>query len=173
MNEKEIQLGGRDEHRDGDGVECAVEVVAASSWGGTCTLYRWYPPLLVVSTVMAGVFCLLYVTKPVFLEAPNFRRPEQFNVPVNAGQIAKSDEGVDRDLGGTIIPVHLDPGFSSLPGDSGVDEGLIQGVPPIAELEPLNVPRASKPLFEPLRPDEMSSSGAPEPIARTASAMCG
>lgn len=33
----------------------------------SCGTYRWYPPLLVLSTILTGVFCWLYVTKPVFM----------------------------------------------------------------------------------------------------------
>jgi Asp-tRNA(Asn)/Glu-tRNA(Gln) amidotransferase C subunit len=32
---------------------------------GSCTLYRSYPWMLLASTAVAGIFCLLYITKPV------------------------------------------------------------------------------------------------------------
>ena len=130
-----------------------------------CRLYRWYPPLLVVSTVMTAVFCMLYVTKPVFIEAPNSSLPEQFTVPVYAEQIADAGDVSAPDGGRAVIPVHLDPGLSSIPGEPAPEPGSEAGVPPIAELEPLTVPKARKPLFQPMDPDDMPASVPPKAIA--------
>ena len=79
MNEEDREL----EVNDGSREESGGELQAGDACGGSagsgdpvCRLYRWYPPLLVTSTVMAGVFCLMYVTKPVFIEAPAQVLPE-------------------------------------------------------------------------------------------------
>ena len=37
----------------------------------TCATYRAYPWLLIASTVIAGTFCTLYITKPVLLASSN------------------------------------------------------------------------------------------------------
>jgi hypothetical protein len=143
----------------------APEVESGNHGVSGCRLYRWYPPLLVVSTIMTGAFCMLYVTKPVFIEAPNSSFHEQLNVPIYAEQIADAEGVVAPDDGRAIIPVHLDPGLSSIPGEPVPVLEPEAGVPPIAELEPLAVPRARKPLFQPMDPDEMPAPVPPKAIA--------
>lgn len=42
-----------------------------------CGTYKWYPPLLVLSTVLTGVFCWLYISKPVFMTQSAEPREEE------------------------------------------------------------------------------------------------
>ena len=65
--------------RPGEGPTLALSVPLIPSGGeyssanrraGTCSTSRAYPWLLVLSTLVAGLFCLLYMTKPVILPPP-------------------------------------------------------------------------------------------------------
>lgn len=120
-----------------------------------CKLYRWYPPLLVLSTVMAGVFCLLYVTKPVFLEAPNQNQPDPHNVSVFAEQIAHTDPASTGDSEKALMPVHLDPDISGGRQEPADREGDSAGLPSVAELKPMQVQKPTKSLFQPMDPEDM------------------
>lgn len=136
--------------------------------GGTCrcsrcSLYRWYPPLLVVSTLMAGVFCALYLTKPVHLvrpaDTPVPERPEApAGVPVSDPSAPVGDPGYGE-MADTRNE-RLDPMLGGLPG-SGRKEGGLQLATrgpvvmggPGEGLEPLRVNGPREGLFVPGRPD--------------------
>ena len=68
---------------------------------------RIYPWLLIISTTIAALFCLLYITKPVF---PAFSAPLRVTVPApSAAVTAKSSS--------TPTPMHGMPNANCLPGD--------------------------------------------------------
>ena len=93
----------------------------------SCNLYRWYPPLLVLSTIMAGIFCWMYVSKPVFVS------------PSGGGESSAVQPAVDHGGGGgesaewepstASLQDRLDPGLGGLPGEEVVPAGAEVGRP--------------------------------------------
>lgn len=146
---------------------------ACSSSG--CTLYRWYPPLLVVSTLMAGIFCALYLTKPVRLVNPA-------NPPVPEGSEASAPDPASDPSAPVGDPgygemaeaghAHLDPMLGGLPGLVRQEEGLQLATsgPGVMGgtgegLEPLRVGGPREGLFVPGRPVDRIVPSGPDPEA--------
>ena len=77
-----------------------------------CGLYRWYPPLMLMTTALAAVFCWMYITKPVFLSAPAH---QPLNTPpaIQEKRPVREDEPTRHTAGGG----NLDPAIARLPGD--------------------------------------------------------
>lgn len=115
----------RHEGPEGSACECS-----------NCGLYRWYPPLLVLSTIMAGVFCWMYISKPVFVAQP---QEQEMIQALPADQEARP--GVTREsheLPPTAaVTSSLDPGAGSLPGEP---ESLLGGDTLLGEADLLNSP---------------------------------
>lgn len=117
---------------------------------------------MLFSTVLAAVFCWMYVTKPVFLSAPNDHQSIETQPAV---QEANPEERVH----GTLSPPtagasgNLDPAVASLPGDSVLvaPQSLAsESTVPGDELKPLVVRRDGPILFKPfvLNGDQSTSS---------------
>lgn len=114
-----------------------------------CGMYRWYPALMLLSTILAGVFCWMYVTKPVFLSAPDDRRHMEAQPAIQ--------EVVPERIQGDLSPPtaglrgNLDPAVARLPGDSApigeVDSRTSEL--PGETLQPLVVRRKGPALFRP------------------------
>ena len=111
-----------------------------------CGLYRWYPPMMLVSTVLTAAFCWMYITKPVFLSTPAGREIEtrstiQERRPADTGTPAAH----------TASKGKLDPALDRLPGDPGSGEENS----PVEELlqenlKPLVVEREGPVRFKPV-----------------------
>lgn len=94
-----------------------VSPAAASSPQGnsrlsTCVVQRAYPWLLFTSTAIAGIFCLLYITKPVILAS---QAPPPFSLgnpvpPTSSSTTSLSTSKVES-------PPSLMPNADHLPGD--------------------------------------------------------
>ncbi len=120
----------------------------------SCGLYKWYPPLLLLSVIMAGVFCWMYITKPVFLSQPG-------NAPAVGARPALQERG-PGDSSDAVPPTAdysggesggvLDPAVTSLPGDSASvvesDSGPEADAIPGVGLKPLRIRRGPA-LFRP------------------------
>ena len=131
-----------------------------------CSLYRWYPPLMLLSTVLAGVFCWMYISKPVFLSAPS-EGPRADPLP------AFQETSPARIQGDLAPPTAessgtLDPAVASLPGDT-IDLATVAPVGGALlgeELKPLVVKREGATLFKPFVINEIppgSSLAEPAP----------
>lgn len=140
-----------------------------------CNLYGWYPPLLLLSTAMAGIFCWMYVTKPVFLSPSSSGNPASINPAVDHREGGPFADGVEpktasvparAETVATMSPrrgvpsrtepkaVRLDPELATLPGESP------SALPSAQELEPLRP--ASRGLFRPLEPAEVAEAAPPD-----------
>ena len=116
-----------------------------------CGLYRWYPPMMLMTTALAAVFCWMYITKPVFLAPPE----DQFmdaRPAIQERRPVHEDEPAPHTAGGG----NLDPATGRLPGDPE----MADEVSPAAEipgegLKPLIVNRRGPSLFRSIPPDEM------------------
>lgn len=105
----------------------ANEAAAAACSCPSCGTYRWYPPLLVLSTILTGVFCWLYVTKPVFMAQGEEPREEETVAAVeekeqsvlrSAVENVPSQEQVSLDLRWPPVQQDtLDPNAPGLPGE--------------------------------------------------------
>ena len=114
--------------------------------GEAKSLQRFYPPLLLFSTILTGVFLFLYLTKPVIVESPSL-------APAMMRTVASAEAG--SDVGLTPAPVVLSPfpaeasmlSSNELPGfevpqptpvsDSPLQQTIL-GVEKIIEVESLN-----------------------------------
>ena len=111
-----------------------------------CGLYRWYPPMMLGSTVLAAIFCWMYITKPVFLTAPSGQTLDpqpaiQEKSPVDEAVPAPHTAGRGN----------LDPALGRLPGDAAADSSTSPVEELLgAKLEPLVVEREVPSLFEPV-----------------------
>ena len=115
-----------------------------------CGMYRWYPGLMLLSTILAGVFCWMYVTKPVFLSAPVDRQQMEAQPAIQ--------ELVPERIQGDLSPPtaglrgNLDPALANLPGDPApiatVDSGTSEL--PGDEFQPHFGGRKGPTLFRPL-----------------------
>ena len=81
----------------------------------TCPTQRIYPWLLITSTAVAALFCLMYITKPVILAAPN------------SSPIEPHVENVPKPIAVTPAP-HADliPNGNQLPGEMTSNPANIQ-----------------------------------------------
>tara|TARA_B100001964_G_C14261286_1_gene615632 strand:- start:8231 stop:8920 length:690 start_codon:yes stop_codon:yes gene_type:complete len=116
-----------------------------------CGLYRWYPPLMLMTTALAAVFCWMYITKPVFLSAPS---DQSLNTQpaIQEKRPIREDEPTPHTAGGG----NLDPAIARLPGDPVLpdDSSARDGIPG-EELKPLIVKRQGPSLFRAIPPDEI------------------
>ena len=95
----------------------------------SCDLYKWYPPLLLLSTIMAGVFCCLYLTKPVFVV------PAGGGAPVSGSPAVElyhsGEEESDLEPKTAQVPAPLNPEQGSLPGEDPAAAPLPGGLQPL------------------------------------------
>jgi hypothetical protein len=127
-----------------------------------CSLYRWYPPLLIVSTLLAGLFCLLYLTKPVKVVAPVEEGGGMAPVVV-PGQPEQPAARPHEIAESKVDESRLDPLLGALPGDPVEENGLAlatQGNSPPSNdqgtLRPVRVgPRQG--LFVPTTPKKQNA----------------
>lgn len=116
----------------------------------SCQLVKWYPPLLTLSTVMAGVFCWLYVTKPVVVTKTMI--PESDSPP---SLIVKQDLHENRDL---VVKIEsetsqgdtLNPELGFLPGEENAPAPSFSDAIPGQGVEIVRVKRSERRLFKPL-----------------------
>jgi hypothetical protein len=105
---------------------------------------------LVVSTVMTAVFCFLYLTKPVFLEAPAMRVNDGGDKVPPGYMIAGDATG--REGSGTspasAMPSELDPGRLSFPEESVAVDPLVAALSQPEPIDLLDVPPAVAPVSE-------------------------
>lgn len=144
---------------------------------GRCRLYRSYPPLLAASTLMAGVFCVLYLTKPV-----RFSAPAGGGIPVVAPAAPSAGLLVEAAAVGGAVPDPddgrgLDPMLGGLPGDQPdgppdmdgfrlATRGPAPATPVGNDFKPLVVDGPREGLFVPGRPvGPAGETGGPEPEA--------
>ena len=126
-------------------------------------IFRWYPPMMFITTAAAAVFCWMYVTKPVFVTEPARQSLDIEPVIQDQAPVEESEPVLH-----TAALGMLDPDIGSLPGDhappgkEGEDDEI-----PGEELKPLIVKRQGPPLFHPVPPDEMPRRTG---IAETSSA---
>ena len=148
MSDRVSKLRPLDSESEPPAHEVEEAVVEKGACGcSRCGLYRWYPPLMLGSTILAGVFCWMYITKPVFLSSPSERVMDaQPAVEERAHDLNDTDEPP------TAESSTLDPAIAVLPGDPagetkmvGEPLGEILG----EELMPLVVKREGAPLFKP------------------------
>jgi hypothetical protein len=116
---------------------------------------------MLLSTVLAGVFCWMYISKPVFLSAPN-EGPRADPLP------AFQETGPARIQGDLAPPTAessgtLDPAVASLPGDT-IDLATVDPVGGALlgeELKPLVVKREGATLFKPFVINEIPPGSSP------------
>lgn len=119
----------------------------------SCRLVKWYPPLLTVSTVMTGVFCWLYVTKPVTVTrtsvAPTYESLAVHGQPV-AEKVALATVEASVPQGLTEVSV-LSPEMDFLPGElsDSVVTPLVEDPIPGQGVQVVRVERSERPLFIP------------------------
>ena len=117
----------------------------------SCGLYRWYPPMMLLTTALAAVFCWMYITKPVFLTTPEDQLMD-VRPAIQEKRPAQEDTPAPHTAGGG----NLDPALGRLPGDPATgDEGSPAAEIPGEELKPLIVKRRGPSLFRPIPSDEM------------------
>lgn len=114
-----------------------------------CGIYKWYPPLLMLSTLLAGVFCWMYISKPVFLTQPRETFPVEARPAFQEGSPASDAELTDpptAERGG-----ELDPAIEGLPGEAGgsLEGEIVAGAVLSNEMRPLRVKREGPLLFKP------------------------
>lgn len=116
-----------------------------------CGLYRWYPPMMLMTTALAAVFCWMYITKPVFLSTPA-HQPLNTRPAIQEKRPVREDEPTSHTAGGG----NLDPAIATLPGDPApTDDSSARDEIPGEELKPLIVKRQGPALFRAIPPDEM------------------
>lgn len=120
-----------------------------------CGLYRWYPPLMLASTLMAGVFCWMYITKPVFLSEPRDAYQDEAQPAYHEGNPTHADEDTLDSPPTAKKTRTLDPAGSGLPGDSTPEPEIVREAPPAglpllsSDMKPVRVQRDGPPLFQP------------------------
>ena len=109
-------------------------------------MYRWYPPMMLMTTALAAVFCWMYISKPVFITAPA-EQPMEIRPAIEDEQPVPRGQPAAHTAGGGI----LDPAIGRLPGDPvGDHEGPPEADIPMEELKPLIVKRRGPSLFRPI-----------------------
>ena len=139
----------------GEGLE-EVPRVENSHRCRQCKSVRWYPPLLTLSTVMSGIFCWLYVTKPVHV-TQTIIEPSG---PGLAFAEKSSVEPANEPLATVSTPstsFELDPEMGVLPGEawSSVDSDSIM---PGQAVRPIVVTKAKLDLFKPMKAEEVDAA---------------
>ncbi len=138
-----------------------------------CGMYRCYPALMLLSTILAGVFCWMYVTKPVFLSSPDNRQHMEAQPAIQE----VVPERIQGDLSAPTAGLrgNLDPAGASLPGDSAltgeVDSETSEGAG--ETLRPLVVRRKGPALFRPFVAGETGGErpSPKEPVERDPAAV--
>ena len=105
--------------RDGDdrmpSLPTSGQYSAANRRTGACATSRAYPWLLLFSTLVAGLFCMLYITKPVIVPAPAMIAP---GVDAKTATIAPpSSEPAAKPADASLLPSR-----DSLPGEGAENE---------------------------------------------------
>jgi hypothetical protein len=100
-----------------------------------CTAQRAYPWLLLASTAAAGMFCLLYITKPVIIPAPAMIAP----AATASNGTAPSPASEPEPAGSSMIP-----SASALPGESPAEvptgsRETMPGPPSVSAFEETNL----------------------------------
>lgn len=125
-----------------------------------CGLYRWYPPLLLLSTIMAGVFCWMYVTKPVFLAPAQHAAPGAVQPAIKDNEPTpgmQSGEPQTAEVERALDPA-LAPSIMNRP-----EESPVVSIAGLGELEPLETPAGERgSLFVPMTEEESQDFGVPE-----------
>ena len=119
---------------------------------------RWYPPLLTLSTLMSGIFCWLYVTKPVHVTQTVISSGVGSDVAGLPVLSSLEDEGQASAAGKGSAFSGLDPERAGLPGDPIPVAESKATVLPGQEFAPLVVPRPTEPVFQPMSPEELSEA---------------
>lgn len=120
---------------------------------------RWYPPLLTLSTLMSGVFCWLYVTKPVHVtqtvvepasmdSSMNLVRQE----PMVAQELAFEDKLATSRL------ASLDPERGGLPGEGTTASRAGAEYVPGQEVQPVVITRERSDVFKPMSKEEIQAA---------------
>ena len=118
----------------------------------SCRLYRCYPPMMLITTALAAVFCWMYITKPVFLTTP-----EDHLMDARPAVQEKRPVEEDKPTSHTAGVGNLDPALGRLPGDPAmVDDLSPEDEIPGEKLKPLIVNRRGPSLFRPIPSHEMS-----------------
>lgn len=130
---------------------------------------RWYPPLLTLSTLMSGVFCWLYVTKPVQVtqtviestqagaELPALVREAP---PATGNFVLSQDTAPAQSLSFT-------PEQGGLPGEGVSATGLESNLVPGQDVAPVVVQRGKSSLFKPMTSPEIEEvlAASTDPVA--------
>ena len=117
-----------------------------------CSLYRWYPPMMLASTTLTAVFFWMYVTKPVLSPALDLN-PLTLE-PSFEETGSGSEEGTDSYA---ATPAILDPGVGLLPGDLEKETGALAEEEISGEtLRPLIIKRNGPSLFRRFTPASVS-----------------
>ena len=123
-----------------------------------CRAIKWYPPLLTLSTLMSGVFCWLYLTKPVQVTQTVI---EPTGVS-DSGALVQESQTSPGDLviakSSVPPPASFDPEQSGLPGESSGPSAEVASVVPGQDVQPIIVPRAKAIRFEPMTAEEIESA---------------
>ena len=131
-----------------------------------CKSVRWYPPLLTLSTIMSGVFCWLYVTKPMQV-TQTIIEPSGPGSEAIAGSLGNPLADPGAPVSESAAMASFDPEQGGLPGESmasAVGESIIPG----QESGPVVVTRFRPDLFRPMKSNEVEAviakmqDGAPE-----------
>lgn len=109
------------------------------------SLARFYPPLLLFSTTLTGIFLFLYLTKPVIVTGtPATEAPSEFAIPAPAAAV-ENVEPVEEELSpwpeAEMLTSNTLPGFQPLTREVPEETNLIPttlGVEQIVEVESLN-----------------------------------
>lgn len=114
----------------------------------SCNLVKWYPPLLTMSTIMAGVFCWLYVTKPVMVTKTVIP-----SVEVPSSQLVASGPDLNGDVvvrAVSAMPT-LSPDIGFLPGEELLVKDQAESPVPGQDVQAVRVQRSARSLFQPLK----------------------
>lgn len=120
---------------------------------GKCGLYRWYPPMILISTVMAAIFCWMYIKKPVFLSTPSDKKSFETQPAIQERRPVDMETELSPPTAESVG--RIDPAIAVLPGDpvseslSSLSSAGAHGT----ELKPLVIKREGPALFRPLDAD--------------------
>ena len=114
----------------------------------SCNLVKWYPPLLTMSTIMAGVFCWLYVTKPVLVTKTVMPSVEAPSTQLVASAPDLNGDVVVRAV--SAMPT-LSPDVGFLPGEKLLGQAQLEPPVPGQDVEAVRVQRSARSLFQPLK----------------------
>ncbi len=155
----DIAVRNEGEVRRAEASPCSPIEFSAPSKCQHCRVSRWYPPMLLASTVLTTVFFWMYITKPVFSPVS----PPAPNSTIQGQDQIQADETKLH----LVSQSNLDPGTSTLPGDlqsqpMGTDQEEISG----DRLRPLIIKRNGPSLFRPFTQEASSGPSAGEADSR-------